>query len=81
MTCMLLKNIKAVINLISQIFIYSAKNNKVNLYLEYSTLNLLTSSLSLSTRSKGDRFNSASITATQVIKIIQKTLKVDLESS
>lgn len=80
-TCMLLKNMRAVINPISQMFMYSAKNKSVNLYLEYSTLNPLTSSLSLSTKSKGDRFNSASITAIQEMKITQKRLKVAPDSS
>jgi len=80
-TCILLKNMRAVINPISQMFMYSAKNKSVNLYLEYSTLNPLTSSLSLSTKSKGDRFNSASITAIQEMKITQKRLKVAPDSS
>lgn len=68
-----LKNIRAVINLINQMFIYSARNRSVNLYLEYSTLNLLTSSLSLSTKSKGDRLSSASITAIHAMKVTQKS--------
>lgn len=75
-TCILLKNIRAVINLISQMFMYSARNKSVNPYLEYSTLNPLTSSLSPSTRSKGERFNSANITAIHEMKITQKRLKV-----
>jgi len=77
----LLKNIRAVINLISQMFMYSARNSKVNLYLEYSTLNPLTNSLSPSTRSKGDRFSSANITAIQAIKVTQNRPNAFLCSS
>lgn len=46
---------------INQILIYSERNKKVNLHLEYSTLKPLTNSDSLSTKSKGVRFSSANI--------------------
>ena len=46
---------------INQILTYSAKKSKVNLALENSTLYLPTNSDSLSTKSKGVRFNSANI--------------------
>ena len=75
------KNMRAVMNPMSQMFIYSARNSKVNPYPEYSTLNLLTSSLSPSTKSNGERLSSANITAIQAINIDQNSLKLLLCNS
>lgn len=52
---------------ISIMWIYSAKKNKANVMLEYSTLNPDTNSLSPSGRSNGDLFVSANADTKNII--------------
>ena len=61
------KNIILMRVLISSILVYSARNSRVNSVAEYSTLNPETSSDSLSVRSKGVRFVSASLLISNIV--------------
>ena len=62
------KNIILIRALISSMLVYSARNSNVNSVAEYSTLNPDTSSDSLSVKSNGVRFVSASLLISNIVK-------------